>query len=95
VLPRRTTPSAFTLPPHSPFEDVTGSEAIQRIRDLFRIETCKTYLAFADVVAGHIRLGSRERELALARRLRRLDEWVIRHVRVRGQTYFLVARKAP
>lgn len=95
VLPRRTTPAAFTLPPHAPFEDVTGSEAIQHIRDLFRIETCKTYLAFADVVAGHIRLESRKRELALARRLRRFDEWVIRHFRVRGQTYFLVARKAP
>lgn len=92
-LPRRPAPAAFTLPPHSPFEDVTGADAIEQIRVRFRIEDYRTRLAFADVVAGQVRLRSRRRELALARSLRRLDDWLIQHRMVRGQTYFLVARK--
>ena len=92
-LPRRQAPAAFTLPPSSPFEDVSGSEAIAGIARRFQIERNQTYLAFADVVAGHLRLGAKAREVVAARALRLLDDWLIRHAGLRGQTYFLVARK--
>jgi ubiquinone/menaquinone biosynthesis C-methylase UbiE len=92
-LPGRRAPAAFTLPPASPFEDVSGAEAISRIRSLFTVERCTTHLLFADVVAGHLRLGSPGRNVAMARRLRRLDDWLGRRFKLRGQTYFLVARK--
>ena len=92
-LPGRPAPAAFTLPPASPFEDVSGAEAISRIRCLFTVERASTHLLFADVVAGHLRLGSPGRNVAMARRLRRLDDWLTRRFKLRGQTYFLVARK--
>ncbi|MGH2386591.1 MAG: class I SAM-dependent methyltransferase [Chloroflexota bacterium] len=92
-LPKRPAPAAFTLPDHSPFEDVSGSEAGTVIRRLFTVETYRTYLAFADIVSGHLRLGSRRREAAMARRLRAIDDALIRGLGLRGQTYYLVARK--
>ena len=92
-LPRQAPPPAFTLPDHSPFEAITGAEAIAHIRRRFQVEHYQTYLAFADVVSGHLRLGSHAREVKLTRGLRRLDDWLIRHLGLRGQTYYLVARK--
>lgn len=92
-LPQHPAPAAFTLPAHSPFEDVSGSEAISVIRGLYKVESYRTYLAFADIVSGHLRLGSRRREAALARRLRAADDLLIRRLGLRGQTYYLVARK--
>lgn len=92
-LPKRSAPKAFTLPEGSPFEDITGAEAVEHIRRRFHVEQYKTYLAFADVVAGHLRLGSHAREVRATRWLRRLDDWLIQHLGLRGQTYYLVARK--
>ncbi len=94
LLPNRQAPAAFVLPPRSPFEDITGSEAIDLIRQHFVVESYQTPQAFANVVAGHLRLGSREREIKLARRLRKLDDWLVQHIGVRGETYVLSAHKA-
>ena len=86
-------PAAFTLPPAAPFEDVSGSEVLPLIRRRFVVERYRTYLLFAYIVAGHLRLGTPARNVAMARQLRRLDDWLLRRLRLRGQTYFLVARK--
>ncbi|HQE92290.1 MAG TPA: methyltransferase domain-containing protein [Anaerolineae bacterium] len=93
LLPRRRAPAAFTLPPRSPFEDISGSEAVALIREHFIVEHYETPQAFANVVAGHLRLSSHEREVKMARRLRRLDDWLVKNLGVRGETYFLVAHK--
>lgn len=92
--PHQAAPAAFTLPEHSPFEDITGAEAINLIRERFHIERYRTYLAFADVVAGHLRPRSQAVKVRMARRLRRWDDWLIQRTGLRGQTYFLVARKS-
>lgn len=92
--PARPAPPAFTLPERSPFEDVSGSEAVTLIGQRFVVETYQTHLAFADIVAGHLRLGSEARAVQLARRLRRLDDWLIRRRWLRGDMYYLVAHKA-
>ncbi len=92
-LPHRSAPAAFTLPPRSPFEDISGSEIIALIQKHFVIEQYETPQAFANVVAGHLRLGSHEQEVKMARRLRRLDDWFVQNLRVRGESYFLVAHK--
>jgi SAM-dependent methyltransferase len=93
LLPSRQAPLAFVLPPRSPFEDITGSEAIDLIRKRFVVESYKTPQAFANVVAGHLRLRSHKREVNLARRLRKLDDWLVQHWGVRGESYLLVAHK--
>ena len=56
-------------------------------------ETCQPYLAFTEIVAGHLHLGSPQREVKLVGWLRRLDDWLIQHRIVHGETYFLVAHK--
>ncbi len=89
----RPAPAAFTLPERSPFEDISGSQAIALIRDHFIVETYQTHLAFADIVAGHLRLGSEAREVRMARWLRRCDDWLIRRRWLRGNMYYLVAHK--
>jgi len=91
--PQPVTPDAFRLPERSPFEDITGSEVIAAIRQRFIVERYETYLLFADVVAGHLRM-SQVRNVATTRWLRRLDDWMVRALGLRGQTYFLVARKS-
>lgn len=92
-LPQRPSPASFTLPDRSPFEEISGYEAVARVRERFAVETYETHLAFADLVAGHLRLGSHARELALTRLLRRLDDWVVKRLGVRGVTYYLVAHR--
>lgn len=92
-LPQVVAPVAFTLPERSPFEDISGHEAITLIRERFAVETYQTYLAFTEIVAGHLKLGSPQREVKLAGWLRRLDDWLIQHTIVHGETYFLVAHK--
>ena len=91
--PTRPAPTAFTLPERSPFEDISGSGSIALIRDHFTVETYQTHLAFADIVAGHLRLGSPAREVRMARLLRRFDDWLIRRRWLRGDMYYLVAHK--
>jgi len=93
LLPTRQAPAPFVLPPRSPFEDITGSEAIGLIRKHFIVESYQTPQAFANVVAGHLRLGSHKREVSLARRLRKLDDWLVQHSSIRGESYLLVAHK--
>jgi 2-polyprenyl-3-methyl-5-hydroxy-6-metoxy-1,4-benzoquinol methylase len=92
-LPQRPTPASFALPERSPFEEISGGEAVSYVRDRFVVETYQTHLAFADLVAGHLRLGSHAREVKMARLLRRLDDWLVTRLGVRGVTYYLVARK--
>jgi SAM-dependent methyltransferase len=92
--PAQPAPSAFALPESSPFEDVSGSEVVSKIRERFVVERHDTYLLFADIVAGHLRLRTPARNVALARRLRRVDDWLTQHLKLRGQTYYLVAHKA-
>jgi ubiquinone/menaquinone biosynthesis C-methylase UbiE len=91
--PGRPAPAAFALPASSPFEDVTGSEVVRKIRKRFVVERYDTHLLFADIVAGHLRLRTPARNIAMARRLRRLDDWLVRRLKLRGQTYYLVAHK--
>lgn len=91
--PAGSAPAAFTLPERSPFEDISGAEAIALIRERFVVESCETHLAFADIVAGHLRLGSEARELRMASWLRRCDDWLIRRRWLRGSMYYLVAHK--
>jgi ubiquinone/menaquinone biosynthesis C-methylase UbiE len=92
-LPQVAAPVAFTLPERSPFEDISGRQAVTLIRGQFVVETYQTYLAFTEIVAGHLQLGSPQREVNLVGWLRRLDDWLIRHRIVHGETYFLVAHK--
>ncbi len=87
-------PQAFQLPERSPFEDVTGKEIIPLLFKKFKVETYETHMIFSDTVAGHLRLKSWKSTLALARRLADLDAWLIRHLHLQGETYYLVAQKA-